>query len=500
MSLPFTVSRQGPRRETVNGDGSLIMQQSATRIDPAWAWQRYRPSDQSPWDLKKVGHLYRRAAFGATFAQLEDGVRAGPDRAIDQLLAGKADGDGILQTTADRVASITRANSANQATAWWLYRMLYSPHPLREKLTLFWHNHFATSNRKVNNAGYMLGQYELMRRHAQGSFRTLLSDMSRDPAMMVWLDTVDSRRDRPNENYARELMELFSLGIHNGRRPTERNYTEQDIREAARAFTGLRIQDGRSVFRPADHDDGEKNVLGRRGRWQADDIVNICLDQESCPYFVAAKLFRFLVSDSMAPTPELLEPLATRFRQSDWNFGEMVETVLRSNLFFSLQVYRGKIKSPVDFALGIIHGLEGRTGTLALVSELDSLGQRPFYPPNVAGWEGGRAWLNGQPLLFRQNLALALTSTTDDRFGRRTDPARLARGRNLHKDEEVIDFFLKLFLQDDVGAEARGRLLAYARQAKNQPAPVFWSRDDTDNQRTRALCHLVLTMPEFQLD
>ena len=246
--------------------------------------------------------------------------------------------------------------------------MLYSPHPFREKLTLFWHNHFATSNRKVNNAGYMLGQYELMRRHAQGNFRTLLREMSRDPAMMVWLDTVQSRRQMPNENYARELMELFSLGINNYRRPTVRNYTEQDIREAARAFTGWQIENGRGVFRAPQHDDTEKNVLGQRGRWQADDIVRICLEQESAPYFIAAKLFRFLVSETVPATPELLEPLAGEFRRSGFDFGAIVERVLRSNLFFSPLVYRTRIKPPVEYALGIIRGLEGRQGTIGLAT------------------------------------------------------------------------------------------------------------------------------------
>src|SRR5205823_4240311 len=148
-------------------------------------------------------------------------------------------------------------------------------HPLREKLTLFWHNHFATSNIKVLNAGYMLAQYELMRRHAQGNFRTLLTDMSRDRAMLVWLDTVQSQRNQPNENYARELMELFSLGVTNARRPGERNYTETDIRQAARAFTGWRIVNGQAAFQQANHDPGEKNVLGQRGNWGADDIVRI---------------------------------------------------------------------------------------------------------------------------------------------------------------------------------------------------------------------------------
>jgi uncharacterized protein (DUF1800 family) len=324
--------------------------------------------------------------------------------------------------------------------------------------------------------------------------------------MMVWLDTIESRRDRPNENYARELMELFSLGINNVRRPDRRNYTEQDIRQAARAFTGWSIANNQAVFHEANHDDGEKTVLGQRGRWKADDIVRICLEQESCPYFIARKLFRFLVSDTVPATPELLEPLAASFKENDFNFGELVETVLRSNLFFSAQAYRSKIKGPVDFTLGMIKGLlppganDSRPGTTVLVQVLESLGQRPFYPPSVAGWEGGRAWLNGQTLLFRQNLALALTSTTDDRFGRRADPARLTRHHRRSSDEEVIDFFLRLFLQGDVPAASRTRLLNYARDSRNQRVPVYWTAEDAADQRVRSLCHLVLTLPEFQLD
>src|SRR4051794_13694897 len=151
-------------------------------IDPRSAWERYRPTPQSPWDLKKVGHLYRRAAFGATHAQQQAALEQGPDRAIDALLAGGSGLEAFDRETDARKASIAYANNGGLATAWWLYRMLNTPHPLREKLTLFWHNHFATSNRKVNNAGQMLGQYDLMRRHALGSFRELLTDMSTDPA------------------------------------------------------------------------------------------------------------------------------------------------------------------------------------------------------------------------------------------------------------------------------------------------------------------------------
>ncbi len=464
----------------------------AEAIDPRWAWERYQPGPKSAWDVKKVGHLYRRAAFGATAAELDAGLKDGPDKTIDRLLKGGPGQEEFERLMAPMAQSIATANSGNQARAWWLYRMLYTPHPLHEKITLFWHNHFATSNRKVNNAGYMLGQYRLMYRHALGCFHDLLQEISKDPAMLVWLDTNQSKKGKPNENYARELMELFSLGIG--------HYTEQDIREAARAFTGWELRGGQAVFNPGQHDDGAKMVLGKTGKFQGSDIVTICLEQKSAPSFIAGKLFRFLVSESIPATPELLEPLAAQFRKSGYNFGALVETVLRSNLFFAPAAYRSRVKAPVDFALGIVRALEGRIGTLPLAAALEDLGQNVFYPPSVKGWDGGTAWLNGQTLLFRQNLALALTSTEDNRYGRRTDPAALVRKYGKTSDAAVVDFFLRLYLQNDVAAETRTRLLAYLDQARKQPVPVYWSKEDAADHRIRSLCHLVLTLPEFQLD
>jgi uncharacterized protein (DUF1800 family) len=460
-------------------------------IDPRWAWQPYRPSAEAPWDLRRVGHLYRRATFGATHDQLQQALKAGPEKTIDQILEGDKN-DAFDAETNVLAESLTKVNNGLQLRDWWLYRMLYSPHPLREKLTLFWHNHFATSNSKVQNAGYMLGQYKLLRKHALGNFGQMLREMSLDPAMMVWLDTKDSKKGNPNENYARELMELFSLGIG--------HYTEQDIREAARAFTGFTLKGSEVVFTKNEHDDGEKGVLGNKGRWKPDDIVRICLDQTSAPYFIATKLYRFLVSETVAPTQELLEPLVAAFRKSNFDFGAMVRTVLRSNLFFSAEVYRTRVKAPADFALGIVRGLEGRIGTTALAQVMEQLGQNVFYPPSVKGWDGGTNWLNGQTLLFRQNLALSLTSTEDARFGRRCDPAALARKHGKKTDEELVSFFLDLFLQGDVSEEAREKLLQYQRQSHKMKVPVYWTAEDAADSRVRALCHLVLTQPEFQLD
>src|SRR5579884_2830651 len=465
---------------------------TAKSIDPRWAWQPYRPSKEAPWDLPRVGHLYRRAAFGATYSELEAGLKAGPEALIAQLLQG---GPGLAEFDAEMAPlakNLARYNDIAHLRAWWLSRMLHSPHPLQEKITLFWHNHFATSFAKVQSTRFMLGQYELLRRHALGHFSELLREMSSDPAMLIWLDGRDSKKGNPNENYARELMELFSLGIG--------HYTEKDIREAARAFTGWEIQGGQAVFNPAQHDDGDKKVLGKTGRWKGEDVVRICLDQPSAPYFIAGKLYRFLVSETVPATPELLAPLADQFRASDYDFGGLVRTVLRSNLFFGAATYRTRVKSPVDFALGIVRGLEGRIGSTALATALEALGQNLFHPPTVKGWDGGPAWLNGQTLLFRQNLALALTSTEDPRFGRRTDPAELLRRHGRKSDEECADFFLGLFLQDDVPAEARSKLLDYERHAHAESVPVYWTAEDAADHRVRTLCHLVLTMPEFQLD
>ncbi len=462
-----------------------------TKIDPSWAWQPYRPTDKAPWDVRRAGHLHRRAAFGATAAELDQTVKDGPEKAIDALLKGGPGQEDYDKVSQQMARSIADSNNGVQLRAWWLHRMLYSPNPLQEKLTLFWHNHFATSNAKVQNARFMIGQNELMRKYALGDFSALLHEMSKQPAMLVWLDGRDSKKGNPNENYGRELMELFSLGIG--------NYTEKDVREAARSFTGWEIRDQKAFFNSAQHDDGQKTFLGQTGNWNGDDIVRICLEQKSAPGFIARKLYKFLIGEDAAPPAELIDPLAEQFRTSGYDFGAMVKTMLSSNLFFSDYAYRKRIKPPVDFALGIVRGLEGHIGTTALVPVLEQLGQNVFNPPSVKGWDGGPTWLNGQTLLFRQNLALALTSTEDPRFGSRTDPAALVRRHDKKTDDEVLDFLLTVFLQNDVPQESRDRLRDYQRQAQKQTIPVYWTEDDAADHRARALCHLVLTLPEYQL-
>jgi uncharacterized protein (DUF1800 family) len=457
-------------------------------------WAEYTPTAERPWDLKKAGHLFRRAAFGATHAELEQAVKAGPKATIDGLLTG-GEPNPDFDRTSDFMAdprSLPASSDNTRLSAWWLWRILHTAHPLREKLSVFWHNHFATSHAKVQNAQFMVGQYRLIHRHALGDFRELLHGLSFDPAMLVWLDAKESKKGKPNENYARELMELFSLGIG--------NYTETDIREAAKAFTGYDVKAGKMAFDPKQHDDGEKKVLGKAGKWKGDDIVRICLDQPACPRFLARKLYAFLVSETATPTDDLIQPLAEQYRASGFDTAKLVETILRSNHFFSPAAYRQRVKGPVDFAVGIVRGLEGTVGPLPLAEELEKLGQALFAPPSVKGWDGGPTWLNAQTLLFRQNLALALTSTEDNRFGRRCDPAAALAKHNRTTDEQVVDFLLGVFVQHDVPKAAREKLLAYLAESKNAKTPAFWTSDDVTHHRLRTVAHLTLTLPEFQLD
>lgn len=462
------------------------------KIDLKTAWEPYSPSENNPWNLRKVGHVYRRAAFGATWDNLQEGLKLGPQKLLDKLLTEQATGNGYNQETDEFLAAAARKfNEGNQASSWWLYRMMNTGFPLREKIALFWHNHFATSNNKVQNVPAMVSQYELIRQHALGNFADLLQGISKDPAMMIWLDTVESKKGQPNENYARELMELFSLGIG--------NYTEMDIREAARAFTGWSLEGNRFVFKPKEHDDSPKTVLGRTGKWKGEDIVKICLEQPACPRFIVRKLYRFLISETESPSQELIEPLAQSFAK-DWNFGKVVETMLRSNLFFSPVAYRTRIKPPVDFVTGAAKALEGRLGaagsSVNLQAATEALGQHLFHPPSVKGWDGGETWLNAQTLLYRQNFALDLCRRPAEYRQPAAAFALASRYRKLDS-VEMVNFFLDLFLQGDIPEEARGRITDYAKNSHQKG--IYSNETERNTQKAIGVAHLIMSLPEYQL-
>ena len=376
-----------------------VLPSDLSRVDPADAWKPWQPSAAVPWNTKWVAHLYRRAAFGPSPADTDQALADGPAKTLERLLAGEPDAAANLELITDTGEYI---RDVAQLRAWWLYAMLESDHPLREKLTLFWHNHFATSNAKVSSTKLMFEQNLTLRRHALGRFKPFLLDMSKDTAMLVWLDSNRNIAGAPNENYAREVMELFSLGVG--------NYSEKDIQEAARAFTGWHHDPEVTHFEYNEvvHDPGLKTILKKTGNFGGDDVVRICADQPACARFLVGKLYAFLVSET-APPKGLLAPLEERFRKSDYDIADLVKGVLGSRLFFSEHAYRKRVKWPVEYALGVVRAVVPARAPLGdLLDPLSKMGQALFAPPNVKGWRFGTDWLNSATLLARNNFAEAV--------------------------------------------------------------------------------------------
>jgi uncharacterized protein (DUF1800 family) len=458
---------------------------SLTQVNPAEAWQPWEPTKNDPWNLKKAAHLYRRAAFGAAVPQLREAVRAGFASTLSRLLRGQSDADDRDQLLDKAGAEIAREGNPDALRGWWVYLLLNSLHPLREKLTLFWHGHFATSIAKVELADLMFGQNRLLRRFALGKFRPFLLEISRDPAMLIWLDSNSNVRGAANENYARELMELFSLGVG--------HYTETDIREAARAFTGWRTDGGTFEFVPALHDDGVKTVLGKAGRWNGEDIVRIVLDQPAAAIFLVRKLYRFLVSESEDPLAALLEPLAQAFRKSDYDIGMLVKSILSSRLFFSEHAYRRRIKTPVEYVLGLVRTQEKEpVSPAALVPEMTAMGQELLAPPNVKGWAGGKAWLNTATILARNSFAqrMVLHDTNLSKVPI-FDVATVLQREKLTDPDRAVDLLVDMYLQGDISKAARAKLISFLADGKPKGEAFY--------KRAREVVTAIWTMPEYQL-
>lgn len=285
--------------------------------------------------------------------------------------------------------------------SWWYREMLETSSPFTEKMTLFWHNHFVSSQQKVKSPVLMARQNQLLRRHAFGNFGTLLHAVAKDPAMVVYLDNVSNKKSSPNENFAREVMELFTLG--------EGHYSEQDIKEAARAFTGWSLdrKTGEYRFYRMLHDSGEKSVLGRRGKFNGDEVLDILLAQPATAEFVTNKLWREFIS----PTPDATEVkrIASVFRDSRYNTRSLMRALLISESFFAPQNRAVLIKSPVELVVGTLRLFEIHPADLRPVAlAARNLGQDVFGPPNVKGWPGGEAWINSATLLGRRQLLARL--------------------------------------------------------------------------------------------
>ncbi len=437
----------------------------------AGALEAWKPRD-GEWDRAAATHLYRRAGFGPAPGDVEHALDVGFEAALEALLAR----DGHDPALLNGVKHLLAAGSIDQLAAWWMSLILAGGAPLRERVTLMWHDHFATSNAKVDDVRLMHRQNALFREHGLGDFRELLHAAAKDPAMLNWLDGNDNKRGHPNENFAREVMELFGLGIG--------HYTETDIREAARAFTGWGTQGRAFRMREADHDPGPKTIFGRTGDFRGEDAIDLVLAHPGCARHVARRLLEELV----APRPKeaWIDETAGALIELDWRIGATVERILRSRLFFGPEARRARIAGPVELVAITVRALGARVAPRDAAEAAAEMGQSLFRPPSVKGWDGGRTWINAGTWLARHN-ALA-------------DVAAAHRGES---DAVEVDLSVALGAaesRDEVAAMVVGNLVpdlddpAYVN-ALRAGAESCESVDDALALVTAA----VLTSPEYHL-
>jgi uncharacterized protein (DUF1800 family) len=453
-------------------------------------WSPYLPSDSAPWNLARCWTLHRRAGFGATWAELERDLAEGPEAAIDRVVGGASRSTGTPGDFA-QIASVlgdaaAGSGNAERLKAWWLYRIVFSPDPLTERLTLVWHNHFATSQLKVADLAAMRRQNETFRKHARGRFGDLLRAMLSDPALLVFLDAPANRKDRPNENFARELLELFTLGAG--------NFTEQDVKEAARALTGRSVVTGVYQFDPEQHDDAEKTTLGQTGRFNGEAMADLLLDHPATARRLAWRLCEAFLGEELVDEAgeAAVAQLAAQLQNTKLDIGRAVETILRSQLFFSEQNLHARVCDPVTFIVSAVRAIEQFSpppSTLLLAEWCDRLGHELFFPSNVGGWRGGRSWLTARSIIARANFAAALVEGRLVAGAKAAELAALVeRNGSGRSTEESMAFFDNLLTGGHLGPAERSEILSAAAAKENS----------TEQTLARAVA-LLLARPEAQL-
>ena len=503
------------------------------------------PKAEKSWTLFEAAHLLNRAGFGGSPSDIKNLHALGREKAVDSLLEpaealnafpapewstdeqALADMQmrveqrretfqamrGLSAEEAEKqkreaLKSIQQESRqrALEAQGWWFRRMLASRAPLREKMTLFWHDHFATSVQKVKQPVLMVRQNEMFRANAFGSFKDLTQSILMDPAMMLYLDTQSSKKDHPNENFAREVMELFTLG--------EGNYTEQDVREAARAFTGYELdrRNGSVVHNKRQWDSTDKTIFGKTGQFDGKAVIDLVFQKKEAARFMSKKLWEFFVAEN-PPTPAV-DSLADTFTQAGFKIGPLLREIFLSKEFYSETVVRNQIKCPVQYLIELLKQLEIDSPPYGFaINAEQQLGQILFMPPNVAGWDWGQAWINTNTLLTRYNLAGFLTKGAQEDMntmsnemaktpGMAPAPRQMGRGwqgpdyetiapRALRNTpDELVDALIYRFFQSPLPDKARDSFIEYATSKKGE---VF------TNKETAELCHLMLSTPYYQL-
>ena len=470
-------------------------------------------------DIGLIAHLMRRAGFGANREQIGMHANAGYQNTVEALLnPGEEDrmDDHLIRRFHPELSGMMGPNAPGQN---WLYRMATTSAPLREKMALFWHGIFATGYAKVIHGKALSDQTRMFRTFGMGSFKDLLIQLSKDPAMIIWLDNQDNHNGAINENFGRELLELFTMGVG--------NYTEQDIKECARAFTGWTIANreymelrsqrdsdwpyGRIAwhfkYHPEDHDDGEKEFLGQRGRFNGEDIIHIICQQEATARFISRHLYSFFVSDEppipewryTPPTnPEAIDELTRVYFDSNYDISAMLRALFNSSYFQSQDSWYSKVKSPVELVAGVLR-LTGefnrpRREIIDRYFQASYMGQFLNNPPSVEGWHQGTDWLDTGTLVERVNFA-------SQQIGDSTKPGiqamieRIASTpNNVASPEDLISVCLEEMGVISVEEDTMKVLIVFASQGHNQPI----NASNDGSQRISATLQMVASTKEFQ--
>ena len=457
-------------------------------------------------DVHLMAHLMRRAGFGATRDELESAIADGYENTVDALLdtstVSYMPDDIIRRYHVDqselRVVEVAVAN--------WMYRMMTTTSPLQEKIALFWHSLFATGERKVNNVQAMTGQVETFRKYGLGSFRTLLYQISSDPAMLHWLDNHDNHRDAVNENYGRELLELFSMGIG--------NYSEQDVKEAARAFTGWTFENTEYMalramkasiwpysrvalqfeFRSDDHDYTEKTFLGESGPFDGQDVIDVIVKQPATARFVCTRLYQFFVADEVDENDEaLIEQLCETYFDSGYDITAVLRDLFNSDHFKSDAVRFRRVKSPAELVAGTLRTARPFPRPTVEMFQVglatNYMGQELMNPPSVEGWHEGAEWIDSGSLVERVNFASQYLGDPESP-GVRDIANRLASEQQSEIDSEMlVDSCLDLLGPITVSDETRETLMKSSEAYE----------DDDLTTRVAETLRLIGSTREYQL-
>ncbi len=491
-----------------------------------------QPLDSDSFDERKAMHLLQRAGFGGTPQQAQALADIGLEKSVEYIVSYQNlpdpkpispddyDKDIMRPATQSERQEIRKARQSgdeamleelrterqrrqradrkqvSEMERWWLQRMISTPRPLEEKLTLFWHGHFATGYRGIENSYHMFLQNMFFRNNALGNFKEdLVRGIIHDPAMIKYLNNDQNRKQAPNENLARELMELFTLGEGEG-------YTEDDIKEGARCLTGFTFEDDEFAFRAQQHDTGTKKIFRRSGKYDGDDFVDLIFTRSNASKFVIEKLYKFFVNDlphgETSETKAYVLALANLLKRKKWELKPVVETMFLSEHFYDESNMNSIIKSPIQLIVQATRSLNPpqrskMVRTLAIASDL--MGQRLFAPPSVKGWDGGRAWINTSTMFMRQNtLVYLLTGQRPDgepweTGGDQFNAMALAKGQT-RDSKALIKFLLTSLL--NVEDPSRDRISPLQDYMTTQ-------HNNINNETVTGLLTLITAMPEYQL-